>query len=57
MSSADAATRSEANKLFKKAATNMFVKVEKDLKIMTEIDRPDDFILPMTNRATVRNCD
>ena len=55
--SADHLTRSEANKLFKQAVEKMNVKVEKDLEIMTNIDRPDSFILPMTNRSTVRKCE
>lgn len=51
--SADPATINDAEKLFKSALAKMQVKVEKDIKVMLEIQRPDNFVLPMTNRSNV----
>ena len=51
--SADSETINGAEKLFKSAVKRMQVKVEKDIEVMLNIDRPDNFVLPMTNRSNV----
>ena len=50
---ADSEVQFKVNETFKKAAASMKVKVVKDLEIMSEIEKPDDFVLPMTNRSNV----
>ena len=50
---ADELTQKKVEQTFKSAVAAMKVKVTKDLAIMSEIDHPDDYILPMTNRSNV----
>ena len=49
----DESTQKNVDQTFKSAVAAMKVKVTKDLAIMSEIDHPDNFILPMTNRSNV----
>ena len=52
-SEVESEVQTKVNETFKKAAASMKVKVVKDLGIMSEIEKPDNFILPMTNRSNV----
>ena len=45
--------RDEIDIMFKDAVSNMIVKLTKDFDVMTNIDKPDDYVLPMTNRSNV----
>ena len=38
---------------FKRSVVRMFEKVKNDTAIMLNVDKPDDYVLPMTNRMTV----
>ena len=51
--SSDSETVNGAEKVFQSAVAKMQIKVEKDIQIMLNIERPDEFVLPMTNRANV----
>ena len=52
-SEVESEVQTKVNETFKKAAASMKVNVVKDLRIMGEIEKPDNFILPMTNRSNV----
>ena len=45
--------RDEIDIMFKDAVSNMIVKLTKDFDVMRNIDKPDDYVLPMTNRSNV----
>ena len=38
---------------FKRSVVRMFEKVKNDTAIMLNVNMPDDYVLPMTNRMTV----
>ena len=43
----------EIDLMFRDASASMLVKVNKDIDLMSSVDKPDSYILPMTNRANV----
>ena len=39
--------------MFRDATANMIRKLTKDFDIMLNVEKPDDYVLPMTNRSNV----
>ena len=39
--------------MYREATANMIVKLTKDFEVMVNVNKPDDYVLPMTNRSNV----
>lgn len=39
--------------MYREATSNMITKLTKDFEVMANVNKPDDYVLPMTNRSNV----